>query len=247
MEPKQQKTLTETLNFEDFVSKLSAEVTVVSPPELYPINKQGIAGRFCKQSSRIPISGKSFPDMRLNDKKITPMGEYLVELFENEEKAFHLLYAVSGAGKTRAIFDMAMHNKIFVTYIECMPAADESQGCVKMEPTADTNFGDLVERIKEINVRTDDEHDNIENAMKLFRVKAKHFIAQDFTARLLYLVILKKNVEGLTPREYLLSQIDGGRQSIAKIKLRLISCETFELESIFKSALEYLKVNNLLG
>jgi len=238
LEPKRQKTLTETFNFDDFVSQLSTEISIVSPPELYPINKQGMAGRFCKQSSRIPISGKNFPDMRLNDENITPMGEHLVTLFENEEKAFHLLYAVSGAGKTRAIFDMAMHNKIFVTYIECMPAADESQGCVKMEPTADTNFGDLDKRIKESFATL-----TIERA----RVEAERFIAQDFTARLLYLVILKKRVEGLTSREYLLSQIDGGRQSIAKIKLRLISYETFELESIFKSALEYLKVNNLLG
>jgi len=59
--------------------------------------------------------------MRLNDKEITVMGKHLVTLFENKEKAVHLLYAVSGAGKTRAIFDMAMHNKIFVTYIECIP------------------------------------------------------------------------------------------------------------------------------
>ena len=179
--------------------------------------------------------------MRLNDKEITPMGEHLVTLFENEENVCYLLYAVSGAGKTRAIFDMAMHNKIFVTYIECMP---ESKAHEKMEPTADTNFGDLVKRINEV---YEGEHGYMEEAMKSFRVKAKCLIAQDFTARILYLIILKKRVEGLTPREYLLSQIYGGRQSIAKIKLRLISYETFELESIFKSASEYLKVNNLLG
>jgi hypothetical protein len=118
-----------------------------------------------------------------------------------------------------------------------------------MEPTADTNFGDLVERIREISVKTegDRDRDNIEYAMELFRVRAKHLIAQDFTARLLYLVILKKSVEGLTPHEYLLSQIDGGRKCIAKIKSYLKSSETSDLENIFKLALEYLKVNNLLS
>jgi hypothetical protein len=63
---------------------------------------------------------------------------------------------VSGAGKTRAIFDMAMHNKIFVTYIECMPAADE------------------VERIKESFTKL---------TIERVRVEAKRIITLDFTAR----------------------------------------------------------------
>jgi len=88
---------------------------------------QGIAGRFRKLGSRIPISGEDFSDMRLNDKEITVMGEHLVTLFENKQQVFHLIYAVSGAGKTRAIFDMAMHNRIFVTYMDCIPEADESK------------------------------------------------------------------------------------------------------------------------
>src|SRR5437762_3356931 len=100
--------------------------------------------------------------MRLNDKEIIPIGKYFITLFKNKEKAFYLLYAVSGADKTRAIFDMAMHNEIFVTYIEYMSAADKSQSCVKMEPTADTNFGDLVERIRKINVKTEGKSDDIE-------------------------------------------------------------------------------------
>ena len=108
--------LSEPFDFDGFIEDLSTKVTIPSLPELYPINKQDIAGRFCKQGSHIPISGKNFPDMRLNDKEITPMSEHLVTLFENEEKAFHLLYAVSGAGKTRAIFDMAMHNNIYRMY-----------------------------------------------------------------------------------------------------------------------------------
>jgi len=63
--------------------------------------------------------------MRLNDKNATDMGRELVELCKNKKRAFQLLYAVSGAGKTRAIFDMAMHEDgIFVTYIECRPSTD---------------------------------------------------------------------------------------------------------------------------
>jgi hypothetical protein len=176
--------------------------------------------------------------MRLNDEEIIPMGEHLVTLFENEEKACHLLYAVSGAGKTRAIFDMAMHNKIFVTYIECIPAAGESKVFEKMEPTADTNFGKLVEKIKECFATL---------AIELARIEAKRLIALEFTARVLYLVILKKRVESLTPREYLLTQINGGQESIAMIKPYLKSFETSDLETIFMHALRYLKVNNLFG
>ena len=152
MEPKRQKTLTETFNFEDFVNKLSAEVTVVSPPELYPINKQGIAGRFSKQSSRIPISGQDYPDMRLNDKNITDMGRKLVEICRNKKRAIQPLYAVSGAGKTRAIFDMAMHeNGIFITYIECRPSSGENN--VVLEPTLDRNFAQLVETLESVSRR----------------------------------------------------------------------------------------------
>src|SRR5436190_2065197 len=123
---------------------------------------------------------------------------------------------------------MAMHNEIFVTYIECLPAADESKAHKKMEPTADTNFQNLVVRISEIKVNP-----GSEDAKESFRLEAQRFIAQDFTARILYLVILKKRFESLTPCEYLLSQIDGGRQSIALIKTYLKSFETSDLETIF--------------
>jgi hypothetical protein len=175
LEPKRQKTFSKPLDFEDFVNQLSNKVKVYSPPQLYPESKQGIAGRFCKPGSYIPISGEKFPDMRLNDKSITGMGKKLVELCKNEKRAFQLLYAVSGAGKTRAIFDMAMHEDgIFVTYIECRPSTDVKS--IILEPTLDRNFAQLVSSIEDVFARM-----TIETA----RSETKRLITLEYAARAL--------------------------------------------------------------
>jgi hypothetical protein len=214
LEPKRQKTLFETFNFGDFVNQLSNKVEVYSPPQLYPESKQNIAGRFRKPGICIPISGDDFPDMRLNDKNATDMGRELVELCKNKKRAFQLLYAVSGAGKTRAIFDMAMHEDgVFVTYIECRPSSGEKS--IILEPTLDRNFAQLVSSIESEFART--KISNIEHA----REESRRLITLEYAARVLYLIILSKKFENITPRDYLLAQINGGQKCITKIKAEL--------------------------
>ncbi|CAG8587821.1 1995_t:CDS:10 [Rhizophagus irregularis] len=98
---------------------------IVPTPELYPDSEQYVAGRFYK--SKIPISGKDFIDMRLDNECTTDSGKYLLGKLRNAREGFYLLYAISGAGKTRTIFDIAMNND---------------------EPTKDRNFKRLVDSIR---------------------------------------------------------------------------------------------------
>ena len=107
---------------ESLISELRENIPLDRPPELY-LNSN-IAGRFHK--SNIPISGRDYVDMRL-DVETTDTGRKLIDDLKNETKACYLLYAVSGAGKTRAIFDMSMsENGIYVVYVECRPSSDIS-------------------------------------------------------------------------------------------------------------------------
>ncbi|CAG8470689.1 11402_t:CDS:2 [Funneliformis mosseae] len=223
IDTKPKKRLRSVINLRDLkelIAEIKENVAIVPPPELYPKSAKDIAGRFSKEGSRIPITGKKFPDMRLDDKFISPMGDRLIKLCK-DENMFHLLYAVSG--KTRAIFDMAMHNEIFITYIECLKRKDEIAG---LEPAADANFGELVVRITEIFEK---------KPINLAVLEANRLIALEFTARVLHFILLKENIENLTPRDYLLAQINGGQNCIANIKLYLISFEftTAEMEAIF--------------
>ncbi|CAG8599845.1 16690_t:CDS:2 [Rhizophagus irregularis] len=208
--------------FKDLIADIKNHVTIASPPKLYPKTAKDIAGRFSKDRSCIPISGGNLPDMRLDETLSTAMGNKLIKLFENNETAFHLLYAVSGAGKTRSIFEMAMHNKFFVIYMECRGSMDEDRAF--LDPTHDINFAELDERITEILSLSENE----------FRSKAKCLIALEFTARVFYLILLLERNEGLTPRDHLLAQIGGGQTCIAMIKTYLKSFKTAELESVLR-------------
>ncbi|CAB5180818.1 unnamed protein product [Rhizophagus irregularis] len=220
------KRLRSVINFDEFkdlIADIKNHVTIASPPKLYPKTAKDIAGRFSKDRSCIPISGGNLPDMRLDETLSTAMGNKLIKLFENNETAFHLLYAVSGAGKTRSIFEMAMHNKFFVIYMECRGSMDEDRAF--LDPTHDINFAELDERITEILSLSENE----------FRSKAKCLIALEFTARVFYLILLLERNEGnLTPRDHLLAQIGGGQTCIAMIKTYLKSFKTAELESVLR-------------
>jgi len=194
------------------IADVEKNVHVDFPPELYPESLKNIAGRFHKDGSRIPISGKNLPDMRLTDQFVTPMGELLVSLFKKYKSDIELIYGVSGAGKTRAIFDMTINSELFVTYIECA--------------SPDLNFSKLIERINEIFTKFP-----IHEARK----EAKHLIALEFVARVLYLVLLiRKTDEKLNPRDYLLAQINGGQRCIAEIKSYLIDIPRMNGNLIYK-------------
>src|ERR1043166_1568426 len=126
---------------ESLIVDLEKKIPLDRPPELYSISN--IAGRFHKRD--IPISSRKYVDMRLDDVETTDMGRKLIDDLKNETKACYLLYAVSGAGKTRAIFDMSMNeNGIYVVYVECRPSSDINRD---YEPTADRNFAQLVASI----------------------------------------------------------------------------------------------------
>ena len=170
--------------------------------------------------------------MRLTE-QVTPMGQKLTSSFEGKKDFFQIIYGVSGAGKTRAIFDMA--RSLFMIYIDCAPLRDETTA--NIEPTNDTNFSVLVQKIK---------HNFTKLPIDEAILKADYHIALEFVARVIYLILLKKAVENLNPQQYLLAQINGGQGCIAKINHRLTSYE-FEigdLKSIFRIALEQL-VNDL--
>jgi len=80
------------------------------------------------------------------DVETTDTSRKLIDNLKNETTACYLLYAVSGAGKTRAIFDMSMNeNGIYVVYVECRPSSDIMNR--DYEPTMDRNFAQLVASI----------------------------------------------------------------------------------------------------
>ncbi|RGB27283.1 hypothetical protein C1646_819865, partial [Rhizophagus diaphanus] len=217
-------------DLEKLISEIQGNVIVGPPPELYPELSRNIAGRFHKEGSHIPISGKNFPDMRLNEQSVTPMGQKLTSLFKEKKVFFQMIYGVSGAGKTRAIFDMA--RSLFIIYIDCAPPRDETMA--SMEPTNDINFSDLVKKISGCFA---------DMPIDKARIKAGYLIALEFVARVFYLILLKKLVMDLSPQQYLLAQINGGQTCIADIKYRFASYE-FEiddLESIFRISLRYLE------
>lgn len=216
---------------ESLIVDFEEKIPLDRPPELYSISN--IAGRFYKRD--IPISSKEYVDMRL-DVETTDTGRKLINNLKNETKACYFLYAVSGAGKTRAIFDMSMNeNGIYVVYVECRPSSDINRN---YEPTADRNFAQLV---ASIGSAFGPYNDTINNSA---REEAKRLIILEFTARVLYLILLKKKFPGITPRDYLLSQLNGRQECIASIRneLRLFGCDFDDLISIISSALKHLKV-----
>lgn len=74
------------------------------------------------------------------------------------------------------------------------------------------------------------------------REEAKRLIILEFAARILYLVFLKKKFPDITPRDFLLSQLNGGQRSITSIRNELCHSTHDDLQIIISSALEYLKV-----
>src|ERR1041384_7179814 len=106
---------------------------------------------------------------------------------------------------------MAMHEDgVFVTYIECRPSSGEKS--IILEPTLDRNFAQLVSSIESEFART--KISNIEHA----REESRRLITLEYAARVLYLIILRKKFENITPCDYLLAQIDGGQNAVADIK-----------------------------
>ncbi|CAB4423714.1 unnamed protein product [Rhizophagus irregularis] len=205
------------------------------PPELYPDSEQHVAGRFYK--SKIPISGNDFIDMRLDNECTTDSGKYLLGKLRDTREGFYLLYAVSGAGKTRTIFDIAMNNDgIYVVYMECRTADDGS--LIQLEPTRDRGFAILVKSISSAF-----SNHNYERA----REESKHLICLEIAARIFYLILLKEKFPNIKPRDYLVAQINGGQESILTIKDELrLEYENVDLVSIIESALKYLK-DKLVG
>ncbi|RIA86752.1 hypothetical protein C1645_828827 [Glomus cerebriforme] len=112
--------------------------------------------------------------MRLDETLSTTMGNKLIELFKNDEKAFHILYAVSSTRKTRlrSIFKMALRNELFLIYMECLIPMDENRSGCKSTP--DTNFIELVKRITKIQSSMSENE---------FRLEAACLIALEFTAQ----------------------------------------------------------------
>jgi hypothetical protein len=210
-----------------WLSELSLKVSISSPPDLYPELKQVYAGRFLKAGCHLPFTGGDYVDMRL-DTESTKMGEILAQECKTAEN-YHTLLAVSGAGKTRSIFDIAMHHGFFMMYMECKPPVDKTSSML----ATDHNFMGL--------------HDAIQNTFSkewntIDTIEAKRLIALEFTARILYLILLKSSFPNLTPQQYLLAQLNGGQKCITDIKDELRNENRPDLKVIFNQALSRLKV-----
>lgn len=65
-----------------------------------------------------------------------------LDIYESTEMGKkYIPFAPSGAGKTRSIFDVAMHHGCFVKYVECNVGAEYCRvGTAGLEPTGDRNF-----------------------------------------------------------------------------------------------------------
>ncbi|GJJ78316.1 hypothetical protein EMPS_10675 [Entomortierella parvispora] len=223
------------LTWDFWLKKLHSTVEIGDPPELYPENLQKKVGRFRKATSQVPFSGESFVDLRLNDQP-SDMGEKL-----NQLCTFNLVYvifAVSGAGKTRSIFDVAMQEKsrVFLMYIECNDGkASHGEG---FEPTRDRNFIRLCQELTDINM-------NIGLSSEVGQAQAYRLIILEYTSRIFHLALLFDKNKDLTPRGYLLSQLNGGQQSITEIKESLSQLDSQTLRALFAMAFNRLKVTLL--
>lgn len=216
--------------------KLKENVSIKEPPELYPDSDQCTAGRF--QKSKIPISGNNYVDMCLDIEYTTDSGKYLLKNLRDAREGFYLLYAISGAGKTRTIFNIAMNNNgIYVVYMECRSVDDGS--FIQLEPTRDRSFARLVNSIKSAFACYNTE---------LAREEANRLIRLEIAARIFYLILLKEKFPNTEPRNHLMAQINSGQESVISIKDKLmLEYEDADLESIIESALGHLKVlNNIL-
>jgi hypothetical protein len=176
-------------------------------------------------------------DMRLDNEYNTDSGKYLLGKLRDAREGFYLLYAVSGAGKTRTIFDIAMNNDgIYVVYIECR-SVDGS--FIRLEPTRDRSFARLV-----YSIRSAFACHNYE----LAREEEKRLFLLEIAARIFYPILLKENFPNIEPRDYLIAQIIGGQESVMSIMDELmLEYENVDLVSIIESALNHLEVlNNIL-
>ncbi|RUS19891.1 hypothetical protein BC937DRAFT_86768, partial [Endogone sp. FLAS-F59071] len=213
---KRRKTGLELWNY--WYDFLTSTVNVHAPPELYPESAQELAGRFRKSGVFLPFSGKSSVDMRL-DERPTPMGQRLIELLQKTNN-FNIFLSFSGAGKTRAIFDVAMQNRgVFLMYIECKVK-------VVGGPTGDRNFAQLYEMIEALDDITGHEG----------KSEVRRLISLEYTSRIIHLILLISQDKNVTPRSYLLSQLNGGQESILEIK-SLLNIESKEnLNWLFREA-----------
>ncbi|KAF9201189.1 hypothetical protein BGZ49_008578 [Haplosporangium sp. Z 27] len=194
----------------DFWHKhLLSNVEVKTPPELYPSDQQELLGRFRKTGSLVPFSGSEFVDMRL-DYTPTVMGQKLSKICK-ERPLVHVLFAVSGAGKTRSIFDIAMQNSgVFLMYIECtLGTVDYAESSTALEPTGDRNFMALYNTL----VAADDK----------YGLKEPH------------------KFKDLTPSDYLLSQLNNGQNCIKAIKTCLCCLTEEELSILFQKSVSTIQ------
>ncbi|GJJ75042.1 hypothetical protein EMPS_07400 [Entomortierella parvispora] len=216
--------------WEHWLKKLHSSVTIGTIPELYPHHLQNRAGRFRKARSQLPFSGSNFVDLRLNEQP-SDMGETLAKLCRFN--VLHVIFAVSGAGKTRSIFDVAMREKssMFLMYIECCEGCPLTSGD---EPTGDRNFMRLYQRMKHMEETTG-------LSTKNGKAEADRLIALEFASRIFHLVLMLEKKKDLTPRDYLLSQLNGGQQSITEISNCLDELDYDTLRVLFEKAYARLK------
>ncbi|GJJ78300.1 hypothetical protein EMPS_10659 [Entomortierella parvispora] len=215
-----------------WLKELHSTVKIGDPPELYPIHLQECVGRFRKAGSQVPFSGTDFVDLRLNDRPCD-MGKELTKLCKFT--TVHVIFAVSGAGKTRSIFDVALRegSSVFLMYVECNDGSPLFSGD---EPTGDRNFMRLYWRMQHLAVTTG-------LSTKNGQAEADRLIALEFTSRILHLILMFEKKKDLTPRDYLLSQLNDGQQSIMEISNCLDELDYDTLRIFFEMAFARLKAS----
>jgi hypothetical protein len=187
------------------------------PPPFDPVRQGKLLGPFNKPGVQLPFSSLGI-DLRLLGIKEGPtlaarkIIDNLNDLRAETAVYMGCLLGVSGCGKTRTLFDVAQDH--FLVLIECVPLGEE-----RFEYTRDKNFGSMVKDIDRLEKNKD------------FQEHAERRIMIEFLARFLFLRGLFKLKPDLTPLEFLLTQLNGGQESIASLvnELRLVSYDNLSI------------------
>ncbi|KAJ1565078.1 hypothetical protein HK096_004658, partial [Nowakowskiella sp. JEL0078] len=176
-------------------------------------------GRFKKDDVSIPFSdGRADP--RLADWK-TKSGRLLCQTVKSQK--IISLVGVSGAGKTRSIFDIA--DETWLIYYECV---HEYQTHL-FSPTRDKNYQTMYKKIAKI--------EDLKSEKGLS--EARRLIHVDLASRVLFLAlwIQKYGNNSESMRKHLLCQLNGGQTVVKRIATSLGNENLTTLEQIFQDGI----------
>ena len=186
-------------NLDDFISKASA---VPLPPPLTNSDQVRSALAPFAPKKVIPVvNGKI--DLRFLDIP-RPAEKEFFKLRESPQYRAFVFLGVSGCGKTSTLFSIA--RKVFAVYMVCTPPEDG--GSPTFGVARDTNFANMA---RSIDAYFADEKPAVALERSVCRIQV------ELCARLMLLRKLFQQFPGLSPEQFLLSQLHGGSTFIAHV------------------------------